>query len=996
MTIDTSQGAAPFLPAPGKIINDGLELLVAEGFEGTVDAMNVMRNTGKVLMSFIAMFLLPILIGTGFIPAADAAPLAPPDQQAFLEFSTTKLASAGIDNRFNLGNNFTIEAWVSLAKDRDQFGMILGKPIINGAQTLSLHFGLAATGNAETGLFVNGIQSAGNEDTVAGLGAPVESGKWFHVAFVNNAGGLDLYIDGQLAVSGAAIAASVESNDMPFSLGSWADPVAGAYLQDGFMGGLREVRIWNIARDPESIRESAAVRLNGSENGLVAYWRLDTVSQTVTDHSSSGLDLFLGNTANIENSDAMWGGVELWNTPAFESTGQRCLIEPDCAFSAGGLVFKDIDLDGLPDVLAHRFEARPLQLKALRNIGEFEFVDATDALLGEFEMYLVRDHVLADFNGDGIEDLFLCGEGTDAPGNPGEQSRILVGRESGILEDLSATHFPMDLGNCHGVAAGDIDGDNDLDLVLTYIGCDNCSVANGPTLYINDGQAKFTRADDNAVPGGLPKRLRDETFGFGEQDTAEMADIDNDGDIDIIFGLVVKRLEGILTFGSTTQILLNDGTGRFEIAPASVAPGRQELAGFVGLPVVKSDINRDGWIDLVVGYQHAEGQKPAVVQLLINNRDGTFSDETEARIDGYELPPMEVTVVDLNGDGWDDLFATNGTPDVDAKGGPNRIWINNGGIFLNATEALPGLRSGIFETVYATDFDGDSLVDLVTLKGSSYRVSRNTGRFFVPSSAVLFNPDRSGEGILTFVQTINHQPVIFAVWFAYQDGEQLWLSGVANITKGLNRVAIPMQVTSGASFGADFNATDVIREDWGTVTLTMNSCSDWTVNYSKNGGDEGTLSLVPLLIPDGETCSKNRIEPIVGEFFVDSHATGTYFDPARDGEGILTFVQKIDGQLVLFATWFTYENGKQMWLSGNTNVAKNTNTVTVPMVVTRGTGFGSAFDADDVIRESWGTIKLDFTVCGSLNVTYTPNETAPGSITMTQLLAADGATCDSP
>ena len=87
-------------------------------------------------MRLLSMLFLPVLIGAIFIVYAGPSPVTPPEQAIFLEFSVSKLASAEIDDRFNLGNNFTIEAWVSLVKGSGQFGTILGKPISNGAQPM--------------------------------------------------------------------------------------------------------------------------------------------------------------------------------------------------------------------------------------------------------------------------------------------------------------------------------------------------------------------------------------------------------------------------------------------------------------------------------------------------------------------------------------------------------------------------------------------------------------------------------------------------------------------------------------------------------------------------------------------------------------------------------------------------------------------------------------------------------------------------------------------
>src|SRR3546814_7591854 len=60
----------------------------------------------------------------------------------------------------------------------------------------------------------------------------------------------------------------------------------GSYRWDG---EIDDARIWNAARTPAQIAESASVPLTGNETGLVGYWRFDEATgRTAADSSPSG------------------------------------------------------------------------------------------------------------------------------------------------------------------------------------------------------------------------------------------------------------------------------------------------------------------------------------------------------------------------------------------------------------------------------------------------------------------------------------------------------------------------------------------------------------------------------------------------------------------------------------------------------------------------------------------------------------------------------------
>jgi hypothetical protein len=153
--------------------------------------------------------------------------------------------------------------------------------------------------------------------------------------------------------------------------------------------------------------------------------------------------------------------------------------------------------------------------------------------------------------------------------------------------------------NLPGIAAGDIDGDSDLDLCITSFG------TNGNVLlWRNDGTGSFDTSTLVAQKGISP------CFG----------DVDNDGDLDLWLGRAGPDL-----------YFQNDGEGNF---------GRSDVSGISGgdfvTPITRLlDIDSDGDLDFLA-CRFTKGTVPAVGplesaanNLYNNNRDGSYTEIAE-------------------------------------------------------------------------------------------------------------------------------------------------------------------------------------------------------------------------------------------------------------------------------------------------------------------------------------------------------------------------------
>jgi len=219
-----------------------------------------------------------------------------------------------------------------------------------------------------------------------------------------------------------------------------------------------------------------------------------------------------------------------------------------------------------------------------------------------------------------------------------------------------------------------------------------------------------------------------------------------------------------------------------------------------------------------------------------------------------------------------------------------------------------------------------------------------------------YNSNRDGEGC-QLTREGDEVTFILTCYF-YKDGEQFWLIGSGTLVGGQIVIA-NMTITSGADFGPDFDPNDVVRDTWGAAFLTWGDCNNLELELLPvlQGYEQVTLELtrvVPI------TCGAGRPQSF------GAPGMGTFYDPFRDGEGF-QLGSEGDGSLFVM-TWYTYLDGEQVWLIG-VGTRNGNQIVFEEMILTRGADFGSAFDPDDVVREVFGQIVLDFDDCNNATAT---------------------------
>jgi len=166
----------------------------------------------------------------------------------------------------DFSTGFTIEAWVNFGGS-EAWARIL--ELANAWNVDSIILARDAANN-NVGLTVKGSSTA----SYLIASAVIQNGKWMHIAatfggVVGGVGQATIYIDGQVKAQGSCVAPAKVTRNIAYlgkSTASW-DPL--------FVGRLAELRIWNLSRSAAEINRCKNARLSGSEDGLVAYYRLN-------------------------------------------------------------------------------------------------------------------------------------------------------------------------------------------------------------------------------------------------------------------------------------------------------------------------------------------------------------------------------------------------------------------------------------------------------------------------------------------------------------------------------------------------------------------------------------------------------------------------------------------------------------------------------------------------------------------------------------------------
>lgn len=259
---------------------------------------------------------------------------------------------------------------------------------------------------------------------------------------------------------------------------------------------------------------------------------------------------------------------------------------------------------------------------------------------------------VADFNRDGLEDLFFSGN--QVP------NKLFLNRGGIKFEDVTTAAGVAGNGTwSSGVSIADVNGDGWPDIYVCHSGKYTDSLQLRNELFINlgvqNGQLRFREA---AAEYGLDAP--------GTQSTqAVFFDYDLDGDLDMFLlnhsnhtynpMLNTRKTRSTPHMGFGNRLFRNNGN-HFE--DVTLKAGIINHALNFGLSVTVSDLNNDGWPDLYTTSDYTEKDC-----LYINNKNGTFSEQIEKSMAHISKYSMGADIADINNDGWPDIFTLDMLPE---------------------------------------------------------------------------------------------------------------------------------------------------------------------------------------------------------------------------------------------------------------------------------------------------------------------------------------------
>lgn len=354
------------------------------------------------------------------------------------------------------------------------------------------------------------------------------------------------------------------------------------------------------------------------------------------------------------------------------------VLEYEYFYNGGGVGVGDFNGDGLQDIY---FSGNMTDNKLYLNKGHLQFVDITGpaGVSGRPGPWKTGVSV-ADVNGDGRPDIFLCYSGKVSPAHRVKQLFINVGNDAhGIPQfvDKAAEYGLADSSYTTQAYFFDYDRDGDLDCLLLNHNANSLPILNevltadilrktdplcGIKLYRND-KGHFS---DVTVQSGINNSSL--TYGLG----AGIADIDGDGWPDIYISndynvpdyyYVNNRHGGFInkvreSFGHVSQFSMGNNVADInndnlpDIVTLDMLPetNRRQKLLFAPDNYEKFDLNvRSGF-----HYQYMRNM------LQLNNGDGTFSEIGQLSGISHTDWSWAPLVADFDDDGWKDIFVTNG------------------------------------------------------------------------------------------------------------------------------------------------------------------------------------------------------------------------------------------------------------------------------------------------------------------------------------------------
>ena len=362
-------------------------------------------------------------------------------------------------------------------------------------------------------------------------------------------------------------------------------------------------------------------------------------------------------------------GVDFANT--LTETDKQNLLNYVYFYNGGGVAIGDINGDGLPDIL---LTGNMVPTRLYLNKGNFKFEDITEKSGLSKITGWCTGATMADVNGDGKLDIYVCRSADKDPKN--RKNLLFINNGNTTFTEEGKKYGLDDDGYSTQAVFFDYDKDGDLDMFLINHSLQEYSTDSYLSIYLRRDQqpqfaCKLYRNDnghftDVSKQAGITSNVL--TFGLG----VAVSDVNNDGWPDIYVSN---------DFNEPDYLFMNNGNGTFT---EKLSQSMDEVP-LNSMGSDFADINNDGYPDLMTldmlpesnhaQKMHSGSEGFNKFQFLFkngfyyqfsrnmlqkNNGDGTFSEI--GQMSGVSNTDWSWSALfsDFDNDGNKDLFVSNG------------------------------------------------------------------------------------------------------------------------------------------------------------------------------------------------------------------------------------------------------------------------------------------------------------------------------------------------
>lgn len=359
--------------------------------------------------------------------------------------------------------------------------------------------------------------------------------------------------------------------------------------------------------------------------------------------------------------------------------------------------------------------------------GQISFTEITST---SFVSLIKGESVFADFDNDNDLDLLISGEGASSgPFGGPPVTNLYINDGSGSFS-LSSS-LSIDSVHSSAIAIGDIDNDNDLDVFIA--GNDGSIYIS--KIYTNDGSGNFTNSSNTIVGfiqgdaefgdidgdndldlvisgytnsgyityvytnngSGSFNQMTGTSLAGTNYASVKLLDIDNDNDLDLF-------IAGQTSGSPFTNLYTNNGSGVFSLVNST------PFDGCSSGDIEVADVEGDNDIDILIsGYNGSSD----FTKLYINDGSGNYSLDTNSVFKGLSNSSINFGDIDLDND-YDILISGYSGSDYSRN---TILYKNNGSGVFNVVDSMPFSPSQYFGNSIG-DIDGDNDLDIY-LSGTS-------------------------------------------------------------------------------------------------------------------------------------------------------------------------------------------------------------------------------------------------------------------------------------